>query len=121
MMCIIKVHRRGRGMDRKDREEIEKIIHNRKITHEILLSKSPKVYKSFPDLEQKTFSDGSLKKCKELIAIGITIVINCESCLQLHMKKALRSGASEEQIVEAIEVGIVHVAEATQSYPLGSH
>ena len=94
-------------MRREDREKIEKIVQDRKIANETLLSKGSKVYKSFLDLERKTFSDGNLKKMhKELIAIGISIVINCESCLEWHIKEALKSGASEEQILEAIEVGI---------------
>jgi len=94
-------------MDRQDKEKIEKIIQDRKTANETLLSKGSKVYKAFLDLEQKTFSDGKLEKMhKELIAIGISIVVNCESCLEWHIKEALRSGASEEQILEAIEVGI---------------
>ena len=94
-------------MRREDREKIEKIVQDRKIANETFLSKGSKVYKSFLDLERKTFSDGNLKKMhKELIAIGISIVINCESCLEWHIKEALKSGASEEQILEAIEVGI---------------
>ena len=94
-------------MNREDKEKIEKIIQDRKTANETLLSKGSKVYKAFLDLEQKTFSDGKLEKMhKELIAIGISIVVNCESCLEWHIKEALRSGASEEQILEAIEVGI---------------
>jgi alkylhydroperoxidase/carboxymuconolactone decarboxylase family protein YurZ len=39
------------------------------------------VYKSFVDMEQKTYIDGELpKKQKEFIAIGISVVKNCE-CL----------------------------------------
>lgn len=93
-------------MDDEDREKIEKIIADRKRAHSYFLNKS-KVYRSFVDMEQKTYSDGALeKKYKELIAIGISIIMNCESCLEWHIKQALDSGATEEQIIEAIEVGI---------------
>jgi AhpD family alkylhydroperoxidase len=94
-------------MHHEDKEKIEKIVKDRERAHHMLLSKGSKVYKSFLDLEQKTLSDGNLKKMdKELIAVGISIVINCESCLECHIKEALRAGASEEQVLEAIEVGI---------------
>ena len=43
---------------------------------------------------------------KELIAIGISVVINCESCMEWHIKQALDDGASEGEIIESIEVGI---------------
>jgi AhpD family alkylhydroperoxidase len=46
------------------------------------------------------------KKQKELIAIGISVVINCESCMEWHIKQALEDGISEAEIIEAIEVAI---------------
>jgi AhpD family alkylhydroperoxidase len=105
--CAHHEYERDQSMQDEDREKIEKIVKDRKVAHKIFLSKNSKVYKSFLDLERKTFSDGNLKKMpKELIAVGISIVINCESCLEWHIKEALNSGASEEQVLEAIEVGI---------------
>ncbi len=94
-------------MDKVDKDKIEKIISDREKAQHIFLSKGSKVYKSFLDLERGAFSDGELKKVyKELIALGISIVINCESCIEWHSKEALKSGATEQQIIEAIEVGI---------------
>lgn len=93
-------------MDQKDIGKIEEIIKDRKSAHSFYLKNSP-VYKSFVEIEQKTFSNRHLdKKIKELIAVGISIVINCESCLEWHIKEAINCGASEGQIIEAIEVGI---------------
>jgi AhpD family alkylhydroperoxidase len=58
-------------------------------------------------MEQKTYRDGALpKKQKELIAIGISVVIDCESCMEWHIKQALNDRATNDEIIEAIEVGI---------------
>jgi AhpD family alkylhydroperoxidase len=65
-----------------------------------------RVYRSFVEMEQRTYSDGELAKKYKEFTIGISIIINCESCLEWHIKQALDSGATEEQIIEAIEVGI---------------
>jgi AhpD family alkylhydroperoxidase len=93
-------------MDNQDIEKIEKIIKDRKIAHGFYL-KNSQVYQAFTEMEQRAFANGDLdKKYKELIAIGISIIINCESCLEWHIKEALASGASEKQIIEAIGVGI---------------
>jgi AhpD family alkylhydroperoxidase len=93
-------------MDKSDTEKIEKIIADRKKAHRFYTDNSP-VYRSFVDMEQKTYKDGKLeKRYKELIAIGISIVINCESCLEWHIRQALDSGATREQVIESIEVGI---------------
>ncbi len=94
-------------MDKKDSIKIKKIIQDRKKAHETLLTKKSKVYKAFLELEKKTYSDGVLeKKYKELIAIGISIILDCESCLEWHIREALESGVTEEQVLESIEVGI---------------
>jgi len=87
--------------------KIEKIRHDRKKAHNELTSLKSKVYKKFLELEKITFSDGVLKKKdKELIAVGISIVINCESCIEWHITEASKSGAKIQEILEAIEVGI---------------
>ncbi|MHC4291638.1 MAG: carboxymuconolactone decarboxylase family protein [Planctomycetota bacterium] len=88
-------------------DKIEQINKSRQNAHEKLLKYNSKVYKSFLDMESAAYSDGALlKQTKELIAIGISVAINCESCMQWHIEQAIKDGASEEQILEAIEVGI---------------
>jgi len=37
----------------------------------------------------------------------ISIVIHCEPCTRWHVEQAAKSGASMQEIMEAIEVGIV--------------
>lgn len=93
-------------MDPVDKEKIDKIIKLRKKAHSYY-SKRSKVYKSFLDMEKNTYINGALrKKDKELIAVGISVVTNCESCMEWYIKQALDDEASQEEILEAIEVGI---------------
>jgi len=93
-------------MENLGKNKIEQIVKTRKQAHGYYLNKS-KVYKSFVDMEQKTYIDGELtKKQKELIAIGISVVINCESCMEWHIKQAIDDGSTDGEIIEAIEVGI---------------
>jgi AhpD family alkylhydroperoxidase len=93
-------------MENYDREKIEQIIKIRKQAHSFY-NKNSGVYKAFIGMEHVAYSDGVLmKKHKELIAIGISVAINCESCMEWHIKQALDAGAVNEEILEAIEVGI---------------
>lgn len=90
---------------RTSEQKIKEIQQDRKDAHKYFYEKS-EVYRTFVELEQKTFRDGNLsKKNKELIAIGISLVNSCESCLEWHIKQALDSGATSEEIIEALEVG----------------
>jgi AhpD family alkylhydroperoxidase len=93
-------------MENSDKAKIERIIRERKQAHSYYSDKS-KVYRSFVAMEQNTYTDGVLtKKQKELIATGISVVENCESCMEWHIKQAIDAGASTGEIIEAIEVGI---------------
>jgi len=93
-------------MENTSKEKIESIINDRKKAHRYYNDRS-QVYRSFVEMEEHAFEDGSLaKKYKELIAIGISIHINCESCVEWHIKQAMDAGALEEEIIEAIGVGI---------------
>jgi AhpD family alkylhydroperoxidase len=93
-------------MEESDREKIEQIIKARQHANAFYLKRS-KVYQSFVKMEEATFADRELSKLqKELIAIGISVVINCESCMEWHIKQAIDSGATGNEIIEAIEVGI---------------
>jgi AhpD family alkylhydroperoxidase len=87
--------------------KIEEIARKRKTAHKKLLDLDSKTYKAFLEMEKATYSDGSLsKKIKEMIAVGISVVINCESCMEWHIKEAARCGAPFEEIMEALEVGM---------------
>ncbi len=58
-------------------------------------------------MEEAAFSDGALpKSTKELIAVGISVVIDCESCMQWHIEQAAKAGSTYAEILEAVEVGI---------------
>ena len=93
-------------MESENKDKIEEINKRRKKAHSFYSKKSP-VYNSFLEMEKRAYRDGALsKKEKELIAVGISVVINCESCLEWHIKQAIDERASEKEIIEAIEVGI---------------
>lgn len=83
------------------------ISRRRALAHTRLLERDSKVYKAFLDLEGAAFAGGALpKKMKELMAIGISVVINCESCMQWHIEQAAKAGAGEDEVFEAVEVAI---------------
>ncbi len=86
---------------------LEEISKRRKAAHTKLLSLKSKVYKAFLEMEKAAYSDGALpKKAKELIAVGISVVIGCESCMQWHIEQAAKAGATMAEVLEAIEVGM---------------
>ncbi len=87
--------------------KLEEIARKRKHAHGKLRALGSKVYDAFLAMETAAFSDGALaKKTKELIAVGISVRIDCESCMQWHIEQAAAAGATMREVLEAVEVAI---------------
>jgi AhpD family alkylhydroperoxidase len=51
------------------------------------------------------FSDGALSvKAKQIIAVAVAHVTQCPYCIRGHTKAALRAGATQQELMEAIWV-----------------
>ena len=73
-----------------------------------LTQSSPEMMRHFRDLHKSTVAEGALNnKCKELIALGISISIRCNECITFHLKDALDAGASDQEIIETIGVSVM--------------
>ncbi len=46
------------------------------------------------------------RKTKELVAIAASLAARCQGCLEGHIKKALKFGATREEISESIAIAI---------------
>lgn len=44
------------------------------------------------------------KKMEELIALGAAYAVNCQPCMEVHKRKAIEAGLSEEEMRAAIQV-----------------
>ena len=65
----------------------------------------PAVYAGFAALHNGAMADGALPvKAKELIALAIAVVEQCDGCIAAHSKGAARAGATKEEVAEAIGV-----------------
>ncbi len=93
-------------MTESDAHRMQQIHRTRQAGHAYFTAQSA-VYRKFVELEEAAFADGALtRREKELIAIGISVVNSCESCLEWHIRQALNAGAREAQVVEAIGVAM---------------
>ena len=56
---------------------------------------------------KETYKPSKLdRKTKELVAIGASLAAKCQGCLEGHIKKALKAGATREEISESIAIAI---------------
>jgi len=66
---------------------------------------APEILAAFDAFSHKVFADGALPaKTKQLIAVAVAHVTQCPYCIKGHTKAALRHGASQQELMEAIWV-----------------
>ncbi len=66
---------------------------------------APEILDAFEAFSRRVFADGALPaKTKQLIAVAVAHVTHCPYCIRGHTKAALRQGATERELMEAIWV-----------------
>lgn len=66
---------------------------------------APDAWKAFVEFDTKAFADGALPvKTKELIAVGVAHTTQCAYCIEIHVKKARKAGATDQELAEAVLV-----------------
>lgn len=45
-------------------------------------------------------------KIRELIAVAVAVTVQCDGCIVVHVDAALKNGATEGEIIEALSVAI---------------
>ncbi|MGZ6226802.1 MAG: carboxymuconolactone decarboxylase family protein [Candidatus Binataceae bacterium] len=67
----------------------------------------PDLFKALMDWDDMIFQDGALPaKTKELMAVTAAHVTDCPWCIEEHVKRAIKQGATDEEIAEAAFVAM---------------
>ena len=84
---------------------------NREETLESLFAEmrrlSPKVTGGIMRAREAAYSDGKVAgKYKLLTALAISVAIRCEPCIKAYIKMAKEAGASQEELIEFLNVAM---------------
>jgi AhpD family alkylhydroperoxidase len=73
-----------------------------------LSKQQPETLRHFKAFMGSVLKEGVLDtKTKELVAVGTSITARCKYCIAIHVEKALKAGATKEEILEAATVAIL--------------
>ncbi len=82
--------------------------------------KAPKSMTTFQEFDKAAMEDGAIPaKYKELIALGVALTTQCVYCLEIHKEKAIKAGATEEELAEVTFVAAALRAGAAVTH--GTH
>lgn len=66
---------------------------------------TPDASKAFDAFQRVVFADGALdSKTKQIIAVAVAHVTQCQRCIRSHSKAATRLGATRRELMEAVWV-----------------
>ena len=68
---------------------------------------APETNAAFEGFRRQAFADGALPaRMKQIIAVAVAHVTQCPYCIRGHTKAALRAGATEAELMEAVWVAV---------------
>ncbi len=88
--------------------EEESFEEKRERLNELVLEKGNLHIKRFFNLDTQVYEDGALdKKTKELLGLIASMVLRCDDCIEYHLIRCDEEGVSDEEMMEALSVGLV--------------
>jgi AhpD family alkylhydroperoxidase len=90
-------------------ERVKEFAEFRRKMNERILAEDNRVIKRLFSLDSLTYSEGGALsvKHKELMGLVASLVLRCDDCISYHVGKAVDSGASRDEIVETMSIGLV--------------
>ena len=89
-------------------ESADEFAKRRQALNEVVLSRADLPMKRFFALDHDVYGEGVLpKKAKELMGLVASTVLRCNDCINLHLIEAVESGATNEEVIEALGIALV--------------
>lgn len=88
---------------------VEQFNAYRQKMNERLLATDNRVLKRMFSLDSLTYMDGGALdvKSKELMGLVASLVLRCDDCVSYHIGRAVELGASRDEIIESMSIGLV--------------
>jgi len=81
----------------------EEYFYKKKVPAEVYQYFPKESFEAFRTFDRAVMKEGALPvKIKELIAVACTYITQCPYCISGHAKRALRAGATKQEIAEVI-------------------
>jgi len=73
-----------------------------------IVTNDPAFMAVFADQYRSAFGEGAIPaKYKQLSGATLSVVVKCEDCLRYHLQQAIKLGATRQEIVEALRIGLL--------------
>lgn len=96
-------------MENDSRSKAKEFSEFRQKMNERILAEDNRVIKRMFSLDNLTYrEDGALDtRTKELMGLVASLVLRCDDCVSYHIGQSVAAGASREEIMETMSIGLV--------------
>jgi len=84
---------------------------------------APDAFKAFQDFDKKALAEGAIPaKTKSMLAIAVALTTQCSYCIEVHRRRAVKAGVTEQELAEiamvatALNAGAA-IAHASHLFP----
>jgi AhpD family alkylhydroperoxidase len=89
-------------------DRLEEFRREREALNELVLERGGLEVKRFLGVDANVYRDGALPaKTKELLGLVASLVLRCDDCVTYHLIRCCEEGVSDEEVAEALAVGLV--------------
>lgn len=88
--------------------KVKNFLLERDRLNKLVMECCGKNIKRFYSIDSSIYQDGALsRKEKELLGLVASLVLRCDDCITYHLIKCRENGVSNEELDEALSVGLV--------------
>lgn len=92
----------------EEHRDIEGFSKEREEGNEVVMKYAGLEIKRYFSLDSQAYRAGSLTaKTKELIGLIASFVLRCDDCVKYHLIRCKEEGLDDEELVEALTIGLV--------------
>ena len=98
----------NRNLESALKGDVKKFWDSRDQQNALVLDNAGLVTKRFFSLDNQAYQEGVLPvKTKELLGLVASLVLRCDDCIRYHIIRSFEVGISEEELEEALAIGLV--------------
>ncbi len=88
--------------------EYREVIRQLSEPTKALRAAAPEAWAGFAALNKAAVAEGVVPaRIKELVAVAIAVIKECDGCIAYHARGAARQGATEEELAEILSVALL--------------
>ncbi len=94
--------------ENREPDKVERFKEERERLNELVMFYANRDIKRYYALDGASYRAGAIDaKTKELMGLVASLALRCDDCVTYHVNRAFEEGASDAEIIETLQIGLV--------------